>query len=176
LGRQINEIELRLVRLASRAADSPSQKRLAILFSRLGNGWLYPLLFVILAARWGYFSLRIAGPAAVNAALLHAIYPVLKARCARRRPFQVDRRLNSLLDILDQHSFPSGHTMTVSGVLTPVVMLWPEAAFSAIFVGCGIAWSRIASAHHYPSDVLAGTILGVGIGYPASTILMSLWR
>jgi undecaprenyl-diphosphatase len=174
LADRINETELRLVRLASRAADSPIQRRLAILFSRLGNGWFYPLLFVILIVKWGSFSLRIAGPAAVNAGLLHAIYPLLKARCARRRPFQVDRRLNSLLDVLDQHSFPSGHAMTVSGVLTPVVMYWPEAAFSAIFVGAGIAWSRIASAHHYPSDVLAGTILGVGVGYPAARVVTAL--
>ena len=175
-GSRINAFELRLVRMTARAADTPMQRRLAILFSKLGNGWLYPLLFVALVARWGLFSLKIAVPAVANAALLHAIYPVLKAHCARRRPFQVDRSLNSLLDVLDQHSFPSGHAMTVSGVLTPVVMLWPESLFSALFVGCGIAWSRIASAHHYPSDVLAGTVLGVGIGYPTATLVMALMR
>jgi len=46
---------------------------------------------------------------------------------------------------------------------------------SAILMVCGMAWSRVATAHHYPSDILAGAVLGLGVGYPISAGLLALW-
>ena len=167
--------ELRAVHAATRTARAPVPRRLAICASWLGNGWIYPLLFGAIFAKLGVAGLRILAPAAVVAALLHCVYPLMKKYFNRRRPFQADPRLQSLLNVLDEHSFPSGHTMTLAGVLTPVVLLWPAALLSALLVcGC-VAWSRVATAHHYPSDVVAGAALGVGIGYPLTICLIPLW-
>ncbi|HYA80522.1 MAG TPA: phosphatase PAP2 family protein [Methylocystis sp.] len=38
-----------------------------------------------------------------------------------------------------------------------------------------MAWSRIATGHHYPSDVAAGVALGVGVGYPLSANLAAFF-
>jgi undecaprenyl-diphosphatase len=38
-----------------------------------------------------------------------------------------------------------------------------------------MAWSRIATAHHYPSDVLGGVALGIFMGYPLSACLLAYW-
>jgi undecaprenyl-diphosphatase len=167
--------DLRAVRTAARTARPRPLKILAIALSRLGNGWIYPLLAAAILAKWGLSGLRIIVPATISAMVLHGVYPYLKDWCGRSRPFETAPELPSLLDTLDTHSFPSGHTMTMVGVLTPVVMLWPAATASAVLMGLGMAWSRVATAHHYPSDVLAGAVLGFGVGYPTTAWLVHLF-
>ncbi|MBB4198126.1 undecaprenyl-diphosphatase [Rhodoblastus sphagnicola] len=159
----------------ARTARPPLLKALAIGITRLGNGWIYPLLLVILLAAWGTSCLKIVVCAALSAAVLHGIYPIMKRAFRRRRPFEVAPELPSLLATLDSHSFPSGHTMTMVGVLTPIVMLWPAAIASAALMAGGMAWSRVATAHHYPSDVLAGAALGLGVGYPMTLAILHIW-
>ncbi len=110
--------------------------------------------------------------AAINAAILHIIYPMLKRRFRRRRPFQVDPGLKSLLGTLDEYSFPSGHVMTLSGVLLPVILSLPGAILPSITLVATMAWSRIATAHHFPGDVLAGAFLGTVIAYPVSHLML----
>ena len=39
-----------------------------------------------------------------------------------------------------------------------------------------MAWARLASAHHYPSDVAAGTVLGVSVSYPISFYALAASR
>ncbi|MCW2316481.1 undecaprenyl-diphosphatase [Rhodoblastus acidophilus] len=167
--------DLRAVARVARTARPPLFKALAIGISWLGNGWFYPLLLAALVAAWGLSCLKIVVCAGLSAAALHLIYPVMKRAFRRRRPFQAAPELPSLLATLDPHSFPSGHTMTMVGVLTPVVMLWPAALASALVAAGGMAWSRVATAHHYPSDVLAGAALGAGVGYPITLAILRIW-
>jgi undecaprenyl-diphosphatase len=169
------EADLAIVRRISEfAARSPAGRLFAIAVSKLGNGWIYPILAATVFAAWGWNDgKRMILLAAVNAALMHILYPIIKRRFKRLRPFKVDPRLPSLLKTLDEHSFPSGHAMTLTGVLAPVVLLWPAAAFSAVVMACCMAWSRIATGHHYPSDVAAGMALGVGLGYGLSVNLLA---
>jgi undecaprenyl-diphosphatase len=167
--------DLRAVHRATRTVRRPLFKALAITISKLGNGWIYPLLLAILLAKWGVSSVKIITSAALSATLLHAIYPIMKKWFGRRRPFETAPDLQSLLATLDSHSFPSGHTMTMVGVLTPIVMLWPAALLSAAAIAIGMGWSRVATAHHYPSDVLAGAILGMGVGYPTTACILHFW-
>jgi undecaprenyl-diphosphatase len=172
---RLDAAELRLVRAAARSARPLVMRGLAIGLSRLGNGWVYLLLAAFIVAKGGLVGLRIMLPAGIVALLLHSVYPTMKRGFGRQRPFQTDPQLPSLLPTLDAHSFPSGHTMTLAGVLTPIVMVWPAATISALVFGVGVAWSRVATAHHYPSDVLAGAALGVGVGYPTTALIVSLW-
>ena len=167
--------DLEAVRVVSRTAHSRAARLFAIAISKLGNGWFYLFLAAALFARFGLRGYRIILLAGVNAAVVHFLYPRIKRRYRRRRPFKVDPELSSLLNTLDEHSFPSGHAMTLTAVLTPIVMVWPAMAFSgALMVSC-LAWSRVATAHHYPSDVIAGVLLGFVLGYPISAGVMSIW-
>jgi undecaprenyl-diphosphatase len=65
--------------------------------------------------------------------------------------------------------------MTLSAVLVPIVILWPSFAIPAALMLICLGWSRVATAHHYPSDVLAGAFLGIGLGYPISMAFLSIW-
>ncbi len=168
------EADLELVRLASKTANSKSGRELAIFISQLGNGWLYAILVGIIFFAWGFSGLRMVLSACVNVAAIHCIYPIIKRFCRRLRPFIRDPCLPPLLKTLDEYSFPSGHAMTLSGVLVPIVIAWPSMIGSATAMLCCMSWSRVATAHHYPSDILAGVLLGGAIGYPLATFLFTL--
>ncbi|MGA8170155.1 MAG: phosphatase PAP2 family protein [Methylocystis sp.] len=169
--------DLAAVRRISAAAErSPAGRMFAVAVSKLGNGWIYPILAAIIFGAWGWDDgKRIILLAAANAATMHLLYPIIKRRFKRPRPFKVDARVPSLLKTLDEHSFPSGHAMTLTGVLAPVVVLWPAAAISAVVMASCMAWSRIATGHHYPSDVAVGVALGVGLGWPLSVNLLAFF-
>lgn len=58
-------------------------------------------------------------------------------------------------------SFPSGHAMAAFALATIILKydtLW--GAIFAVFAGL-VAWGRVYVGVHYPSDVIAGAILGV---------------
>ncbi|WP_159727817.1 phosphatase PAP2 family protein [Methylosinus sp. Ce-a6] len=163
------------VHLMTRSTKSTLGRLLAIAISKLGNGWIYPILAAAIFALAGSEAWPVVALASLNAALLHTLFPIIKKRIGRPRPFRVDPRLTSLLKILDEHSFPSGHMMTLTGVLAPIVIAWPSAALSALALILSMAWSRIATAHHYPSDVLGGSALGIAMGYPLSACILGHW-
>ena len=174
-GQRLFELDLAAVHLFSRTARSVIGKFLAVAISKLGNGWIYLILAPIVLIGLGWQGLHVAALAGLNAALLHMLYPIIKRRFGRKRPFHVDARLPSLLRTLDDHSFPSGHAMTLTGVLAPIVIAWPATTLSAGLLLLSMAWSRIATAHHYPSDVAAGVALGAGLSYPLASGILAYW-
>jgi membrane-associated phospholipid phosphatase len=38
-----------------------------------------------------------------------------------------------------------------------------------------IAWARVACAHHYPTDLLAGSTLGCLTAYASSALVQTFW-
>jgi undecaprenyl-diphosphatase len=172
---RLRRADLAAVHLISRSARPTFGRISAIAITRLGNSWLYLLIIPIIFGGLGREGFRVVFLGALNAALLHLMFPIIKRKIGRPRPFQVDPRLRSLLTVLDEHSFPSGHTMTLSGVLTPIVLVWPGAILSALVLMLLMAWSRIATAHHYPSDTFAGAMLGIVLAYPLSILVLALW-
>lgn len=61
-------------------------------------------------------------------------------------------------------SFPSGHTATAFALATSLSMKYPKwyvIAPSALWA-CSVGVSRMNEGVHYPSDVLAGAVIGVG--------------
>jgi len=169
------DADLAAVHLFSRMARPAAGRLLAIGVSKLGNGWIYLALAPIVFIGLGWQGLHVVLAAGLNAALLHILYPIIKRRFGRPRPFHADPRLPSLLTTLDDHSFPSGHAMTLTGVLAPIVLAWPAATLSAALLLLSMAWSRIATGHHYPSDVVAGVALGGALAWPLSSYALALF-
>ncbi len=62
-------------------------------------------------------------------------------------------------------SFPSGHTLTSFAAATSLFLAERELGSAALVLAALIAFSRIYLYVHYPSDVLAGAVLGMGLGY-----------
>ncbi|WP_374308064.1 phosphatase PAP2 family protein [Methylocella sp.] len=166
--RRLSSVDLLAVHFFSRAGRWRLGRASAVLISRLGNGWIYPILALMLVAHLGAKAPRVILAAGVNAGLLHLLYPRLKRLIARPRPFRSDARVASLSGVLDEHSFPSGHAMTLTGVLVPIVMVWPDCLSAAVGLLFLMGWARMATGHHYPSDVCAGAGIGFVISYPIS--------
>jgi undecaprenyl-diphosphatase len=89
---------------------------------------------------------------------------LLKHLIRRNRP--KDRELNKdlLVKTPRTSSFPSGHT--TSSFATIGVLWFMNSGFFYVFLIMAvlIAFSRIYLYLHYPSDVLAGIVLGLGCG------------
>lgn len=168
--RALSTRELRIVEWAWRGTRLPVLRWAARWISWLGNGAIYPLLalpmLILLGGAW-----RPLAAAIVSMSIAHVIYPWLKVACARCRPCNLRDSLEPLLASLDEHSFPSGHAMTLSAASVPLAVaapaLWP---FFALF-WLAMAWARIACAHHYPSDIVAGGLLGAAIAVPVTAMI-----
>ena len=61
-------------------------------------------------------------------------------------------------------SFPSGHAASAAAFATGVAIEVPGLAAPAIALAAAVGASRVATGTHYPSDVLAGTVIGAAAG------------
>lgn len=88
---------------------------------------------------------------------------VLKQSVERPRPFVVNATVEKLSGG-GSPSFPSGHVTEAFAMLTAVVLLFPRQRWVAaclIVWTVFIAYSRIATGVHFPSDVLGGALAGI---------------
>ena len=88
----------------------------------------------------------------------------LKNLIARPRPCWLDDSVKLLIPIPTDYSFPSGHTL--SSVIGAAVLTKTNRRFgwAAIPLAAIIVFSRLYLFVHYPSNILAGAVLGVAIG------------
>ncbi len=165
---RLSAIELAVVHGFVLTARPALLRSLAKSLSWLGNGWAYLAIAAGSVAAAGTRALPAIAVGVLNAGVLHSLYPSIKRWIARERPYRRDAKLTPLLRALDEHSFPSGHAMTLTAALVPLVLAFPVITMPAVAVWCLLAWARLASAHHYPSDVAAGALLGISVSYPLS--------
>ena len=170
---RLSAADLVAVHFFSRSAKWRIGRTSAFVISKLGNGWLYPILALMIFEHFGAKAIKVILAAGLNAALLHCLYPVIKRYIGRPRPFRADARLSSLFGVLDEHSFPSGHAMTLCGVLVPIALAWPGCLGAAVALLVLMGWARIASGHHYPTDICAGAALGFVLSYPLSVWILA---
>lgn len=91
---------------------------------------------------------------------------LLKHLVARDRPCWLEPHM-MLIATPHDYSFPSGHTMASFAAAT-VLWHWNRKVGLAAYVLAGlIAFSRLYLFVHFPSDVLAGAVIGCLIGIAA---------
>ena len=73
-------------------------------------------------------------------------------------------------------SFPSGHAANNMAVATVLILFYPRRGWLYLPVALLIAYARIYTGSHWPLDVIAGIILGIGGGWLAVKIIRFLWR
>jgi undecaprenyl-diphosphatase len=101
---RLSAAELCLVHGISRTASPPLARCLAIALSRLGNGWFYLALGTGCLFAVGVSAVPILTAGLLNALVLHCMYPLIKRRVARPRPYQSDPTLVPLLRVLSTPS------------------------------------------------------------------------
>lgn len=88
----------------------------------------------------------------------------LKPYVMRIRPYEVNTLIRIIVDKLPDYSFPSGHA-SVSFAAATAIFLWnKKAGIVALISALLISFSRLYLYVHFPSDVLAGMIIGILCG------------
>jgi membrane-associated phospholipid phosphatase len=109
-------------------------------------------------------SLKSKGIFMVEALCVNAFTTTaLKLAFKRDRPFVTYPFLDKQAEA-GSYSFPSGHTSTAFTLATSLSMAYPKwyVVVPSYVYACAAGYSRMHLGVHYPSDVLAGAIVGVG--------------
>ena len=91
---------------------------------------------------------------------------LLKYTIKRKRPFETYTDIENLTSG-GSPSFPSGHTTDAFALATSVSLTyhkWYIIVPAYLWAGA-VGYSRIVLGVHYPSDVLAGAIIGIGMSF-----------
>ena len=128
---------------------------------------LWMAISLVLALLGGRFGKRAAlrGLLSVGATSLVANLPA-KWIASRLRPdSSLVPQTRRLLRIPKSSSFPSGHAASAFAFTTGAAQEMPWLAVPLGAVATAVAFSRVYTGVHYPSDVLAGAALGTAIGF-----------
>lgn len=101
---------------------------------------------------------------------------VLKNLISRPRPCQIDQAFELLVSRPSSSSFPSTHSAWAFAAATAIFIPHRKLGVAAYIVAALIAFSRLYMFLHFPTDVLAGMVMGIGLGVFAHWITARVWR
>jgi len=157
---QINRWDVELCEFCNRQSRHISVRNLFRLASRLGDGVFWYTLMIVLLLRYQAAALpAVIHMLAVGLACT-AVYKLVKHKTLRPRPFNVYPAIVCMGKTLDQFSFPSGHTLHAVGFSIIAVFYFPALIWLLLPFSILVALSRPILGLHYPSDVLAGALIG----------------
>ena len=151
-----------------------------VVFHWINTGWSHPVLdwvmsgLNLLGSRWtalgvcvgfvvvGSRRTRVWGMLGIMAlGISLTLVEILKHIVLRSRPWVVLPGVR-LLEAAQgpDLSFPSGHAAAAFALATLVALRFPRTILPAFLLATGVALARIYLGVHFPSDVLAGAVLG----------------
>lgn len=146
------------------------------LVTALGNGgifWIALSVIFMLIPKY-----RKAG-FSMGAALLMGLVLcnlILKPLVARIRPYDYQmEHFGVVIDLLiatpHDYSFPSGHTIASFEAATALLLHDRKLGIPAMVIAVLVAFSRLYLYVHYPTDVIASVILGIGLAFLGSWLV-----
>jgi membrane-associated phospholipid phosphatase len=157
----MRDLDLKVLRWMRTHGHTPAIEDAAVALGKAGNnGLVWFLLGLALAiidnGRWEQWLIcALLGPVAIG--LNYAI------KLAVRRPRPVLEGLPPLGGAPSSLSFPSAHATSSFAVATAMCRVDP-ATSAVLLVALALSLGRPYLGMHYPSDVLAGALFGIGLG------------
>lgn len=161
---ELSQIELELLHAVRAFSDSQFIADALLLVSSLGDAGL---VWIVIAAMLLIFPhTRRASVAMLTALFLNWLICNVWAKpfFARLRPCDITDRITPLIECPSDFSFPSGHTSSSFAAALALMVLFPRAGCIALAGATLMAFSRLYLFVHFPSDVIAGALLGLACG------------
>lgn len=141
---------------------SERTKKILRIYVRLGDGYFWIIVALLL---WIHRGWQETLPIMLNAGFAFTIvvtlYELIKLNVKRPRPFSVLPSVKQELPLMDQFSFPSGHTMNNLAVATTVMLALPCYYWFLFLLPLSWGFLRVVFGLHWLSDVIFGIIFGL---------------
>lgn len=134
--------------------------------TEMGAVWLLAAVLFLVFRKYRA-SIAIAGGMASGLLVGNLL---LKHLVARSRPCWIDTAFPMIVAVPKDFSFPSAHAMISFAAATAIFHYNRKAGIAALVVAALIAFSRLYLFVHFPSDVLVGTVIGIGLGIASSIV------
>ncbi len=162
---RLGEYELPFCLLFNRANHRRSTRTLFGFVSRLGDGVLWYGLILLLPLLYGGDALAPVTHMMLVGLISLLVYKAIKLATLRDRPCTASPSIVRTVSPLDQYSFPSGHTLHAVAFTLVLVSYYPEFAWLTVPFTALVALSRLVLGLHYPSDVVAGGLIGAAVAF-----------
>lgn len=142
--------------------------------TKLGDGgilWICSALLFI-----GFPKTRKAGTVMMVSLALEVLCcnVLLKPLVARPRPCDINPTVQLLIPRPEGFSFPSGHTGASFAAASALFFDENKLGVPALAVAALIGFSRLYLYVHYPTDVFAGALLGILLGWLGNILVISI--
>lgn len=154
---------------------NPVLDKIMVFFTSLGNaGILWLILAIVFLCIKKYRQCGAAMLVSLGLGLIVGNV-ILKNVIARERPCWINDTVQMLIAVPKDYSFPSGHTLASFGAATAIFCSRRRLGIAAGAVAAVIAFSRMYLYVHFPTDILAGLILGIAFGAAAHFLVRRFW-
>lgn len=144
-----------------------------VFYTNLGNSGLCFLAIALLLLC--FRATRRGGATALVAIGLGGLVTnlTIKPLITRPRPWVVMEDFVSVVTSSDPHSFPSGHTTAAFAFGVALCLTLPQkwAKAAALAAAAFMGFSRLYVGVHFPTDVLAGAVIGTCCGVAAHWLI-----
>lgn len=168
--------EMKVLDFIQANLTNPVMDKLMIFFTYLGSwGLIWVLLALMLIMPSKYRRDGVAMAVSLILCLLIGNI-ILKPLIGRIRPCDVNQAIQLLINRPLDASFPSGHAMSSFAAATTVFYLSKKLGLGALLLALLISFSRMYLYVHYPSDIVAGALIGILIAVISQKIVNKYYR
>jgi undecaprenyl-diphosphatase len=156
---QCNRVDINFCLKLNQLSKYPVILNFFNFISWLGNGKIWYLIIFIIPFICN-IGIKISVELIFFGLIGTIIYKILKNTINRPRPYKINQSINLGGKILDQFSFPSGHTL--HSVIFSLILIYHFPILTEILaiLTLLIGLSRVILGMHFPSDVFVGALLG----------------
>lgn len=131
--------------------------------------WCFISIILILTEKHCKTGLKLAASQGIGSIITNLI---TKNAVHRSRPFDVIAGLETIIPPPSDWSFPSGHTTSSIAAGTLLFMCMPKKyGIPALVLGICISLSRMYVGVHYPTDIIAGALVGIFAAISANKLI-----
>ncbi|MGB5541004.1 MAG: phosphatase PAP2 family protein [Gammaproteobacteria bacterium] len=159
--RKLDSADASVCALLNRLSRGTAIRNLFRAVSRLGDGVIWYSLMALLPVIGGHDGLVVTLHMGLTALAGLFIYKITKRYSGRERPYvRHAGQVACAMPPLDRYSFPSGHTLHAVSFTLVLCSYFPQMIWVLLPFALLVALSRMILGLHYPSDVLAGAMIG----------------